>query len=332
MDFYTTFQTEFSTGIAETGANIVTLGGYGGIKSAYQEGRITATDVTSAGRAYAEGVFNTFTLGAGERAVGAYAEGQGTGGIALEAVKGGGETVLPINEARTLVDPTKNVWEKAEAVATGGTKIALLAAGGLAARNAAVRRASTKAGVVTEKTAATAEPSLAPAETVRAPRPVPRGRQGRASSSGPPSQGVANNIKGNVFENVLDSAARRQRQMPFFRSPRRGGMDFGVLDESTVILREAKFAKRLQYDDFSSITKNLESNVGEILKHLDDTPGISRADKRLIRTTLEDFLGGNAPSNLKIDVVTGKSPVGARLQQRIRENAGGLPVEFRRHP
>jgi hypothetical protein len=164
VDFYSTFQAEFSTGIVETGANIVTLGGYGGIKSAYQEGRITATDATSAGRAYAEGVFNTFTLGAGERAIGAYAEGKGAGGIGLEAVKGGGETILPINEAKTLADSEKNAWEKAEAVATGTAKVAGLLAGGLAAKRALAPRAT-----VATESAAGAEATMAPAEGVARP-------------------------------------------------------------------------------------------------------------------------------------------------------------------
>jgi hypothetical protein len=162
-DFYIAFQKEFSAGVGETAANIVTLGGYGGVKRAYNEGRITATDFGSAGRAYAEGVFNTLTLGAGERAVGAYAEGKGGGGIALEGLKGAGETVLPINEVKTLFDPTKSGWEKAEAIATGTAKIAGLAAGGLAAKNAITARLAGRAGIVAES-ATGAEASMVPAE------------------------------------------------------------------------------------------------------------------------------------------------------------------------
>ena len=93
------------------------------------------------------------TLGGGERAVEAYAEGKGAGGVALEAAKGVGETVLPINEIETLADPSKNAWEKAEAFATGTAKVAGLAAGGLAAKNAIAQRLADKPGIVTESAA-----------------------------------------------------------------------------------------------------------------------------------------------------------------------------------
>jgi len=190
---------------------------------------------------------------------------------------------------------------------------------------------------VTEGAVATTEGGLPAA------RPLPRAAGGSpALEPGPAAdagtlsrttnQGQANNIKGAVFENILESASRRQGEMPFFRSPRRGGMDFGLLDEGTVALREAKFANRLQYDDFTAITKNLKSNIREIVNSLEGNPNISRADKHLIRTTLEDFLQGNKPPNLKIDVVTGKSAVGSRLQDRLRQNVGGLPIDFRTFP
>ena len=168
------FGQEFGTRLGETGANIATLGGYGGVKRAYNEGRITDTDVTSAGRAYAEGVFNAITLGAGERSVGAYAEGKSAGGIAVEGVKGAGETVVPINEFKALADPTKSGWEKAEAIATATTKFASLAAGGLAAKNALAQRAAARAAVASES-AAGAEAALTPAEGALPPaRPLPR--------------------------------------------------------------------------------------------------------------------------------------------------------------
>ena len=174
LDFGVAFSGEFSVRTGETAANIATLGGYGGVKRAYAEGRVTSTDSFSGVKAYAEGVFNTITLGGGERAFGAYGEGKGAGGVALEAVKGVGDTVLPINEVKTLVDPSKNAWEKAEAIATGTTKVALLAAGGVAAKGALAQRAAGRAGVVTETTAAGADASLAPAEGALPPaRPLP---------------------------------------------------------------------------------------------------------------------------------------------------------------
>jgi hypothetical protein len=174
VDFGAAFSQEFSVRTGETAANIATLGGYGGVKKAYNEGRVTSTDFWSTGRAYAEGVYNTITLGGGERAVDAYAEGKGAGGIALEAAKGVGETVLPINEVKTLADPSKNAWEKAEAFAMGTAKVAGLAAGGLAAKSAIVQRLANKPGLVTESAAAGADASLAPAEGTVAPAaPLP---------------------------------------------------------------------------------------------------------------------------------------------------------------
>jgi RHS repeat-associated protein len=163
LDFGVAFQQEFSARAGETAANIATLGGYGGVKKAYNEGRVTATDFWSAGRAYAEGVYNTVTLGGGERAIAAYAEGKGAGGIALEATKGVGETLLPINEVETVASSKKNIWEKAEAVAVGVTKLAGLAAGGAAFKN----RLASKPGIVTEGTGA--EAAMAPTEGTLAP-------------------------------------------------------------------------------------------------------------------------------------------------------------------
>ena len=62
--------------------------------------------------------------------------------------------------------------------------------------------------------------------------------------TGKPSAGVMNNIKGRVFENVLENAARRKWKMPFFRATRTG-IDIGLLEDGSVVLTEAKFAKRL---------------------------------------------------------------------------------------
>ena len=193
VDFGAAFSQEFSVRTGETAASIATLGGYGGVKKAYNEGRVTSTDFWSTGRAYAEGVYNTVTLGGGERAVDAYAEGRGAGGIALEAAKGVGETVLPINEVKTLADPSKNAWEKAEAFAMGTAKVAGLAAGGLAAKNAIALRLANTPGLVTES-AAGAEAAMAPTEGAlpaadplsskavsasRASTPVPAGEIGQ---------------------------------------------------------------------------------------------------------------------------------------------------------
>ena len=82
------------------------------MKKAYAEGRIAATDSMSGVKAYAEGVFNTITLGGGERAVDAYAEGQGAGGIATEAALGIRDTVLPVNEVKTLFDPARTLGRR----------------------------------------------------------------------------------------------------------------------------------------------------------------------------------------------------------------------------
>jgi len=202
LDFGSTFAQEFSVRTGETAANVLTVGGYGGVKRAYAEGRITATDSFSGVKAYAEGMFNTFTLGAGERAVGAYAEGKGAGGIALEATKGVGETLLPINEVKTLVDPDKNVWEKAEAIATGTAKVAGLAAGGLATKNAIVQRLANKPGLVTESAAAGADASLAPAEGTVAPA-APLPKAGGASAS-PTTAGGGTVPSGGRFPTLQD--------------------------------------------------------------------------------------------------------------------------------
>jgi hypothetical protein len=140
--------------------------------------------------------------------------------------------------------------------------------------------------------------------------------------------GVTNNIKGSVFENVSESAARRAGQFPFFRAQRRGGMDLALLDDGTVILRETKFANRLQYDDFTAITTNLRTNIAEIRAELATAEGLTRAEKELITRTLDDALAGRPPANLKIQVQTGKASVGPRLQTRLQRNTEGIPVEF----
>ncbi|MGH9459690.1 MAG: hypothetical protein ACRD1X_00605, partial [Vicinamibacteria bacterium] len=149
---------------------------------------------------------------------------------------------------------------------------------------------------------------------------------------GGPSPGVANNVKGNVFENVIDSASRRKGALPFFRAARRGGIDAGLLEDGSVVLTEAKFANRLQFDDFTAITKNLKGNAREVLESLPSNKDLPRAQKQQIRETLEKFLAGETPSNLRVRVVTGKIPVGPRLQNKLRKNVEGLPVDFEQIP
>jgi RHS repeat-associated protein len=203
------FGQEFGTRLGETGANIATLGGYGGIKRGFEEGRITGTAFGSAGRAYAEGVFNTITLGGGERSIGAYAEGKGAGGMAVEGLKGAGETVLPINEIKALADPTKSEWEKAEAIATATTKVASVAAAGVAAKSALAQRAATRAGVVTESTAAGAEASVAPAEGALAPpKPLPRVAGGSQAVDAAETAAQAA-VHERVLANLAESRAAR---------------------------------------------------------------------------------------------------------------------------
>jgi RHS repeat-associated protein len=166
---------------------------------------------------------------------------------------------------------------------------------------------------------------------------VKEGADGEAATPTPPSEprgperlssGVANNIKGAVFENVSESASRRSGQFPFYRTNRRGGMDLALLEDGSVILREAKFANKLQYDDFSAITTNLRTNMAEIQAELSKAEGLTRDQRRMIDQTLGGALAGEIPDNLRIQVQTGKSPVGPRLKTRIRENTGGIPVEF----
>jgi hypothetical protein len=143
VNFGVEYHKEFGKGLAETGANIVTLGGYGGAVAEHQAGGVAV-------EGYAKGVLNTLTLGMAEGAVGAYAEGEGAGGMALGAGAGLGKTVLPIDEVQTIADPTKSGWEKAQAAAVATTKVAGLAAGGVAAKGALTRRAASRTTLTTE--------------------------------------------------------------------------------------------------------------------------------------------------------------------------------------
>ena len=116
----------FRQGVArrslDLGLNVGTMGGWAEIQAGIESG--TVTDRTSAVRAAAVGVFKTITLGGGEAAVDAYAEGQGLGGISAAAAGGVGRTVLPIEEAGIMLDPNRSGWEK---VAAGGSTAIKLA-------------------------------------------------------------------------------------------------------------------------------------------------------------------------------------------------------------
>ncbi len=140
------------------------------------------------------------------------------------------------------------------------------------------------------------------------------------------SQGVLNNVHGEVFENVANSRLSRTSRTPFFKSTRRGGFDDVTLEGGRVIINEEKFVRRLQYDDFTSITTNLRANMQEVLGALKGNTMLSRAEKSLVRQTLNDFLNGSVPENLSIRILYGKAAPGSRLLTRIA-NAAGIPVE-----
>ena len=164
---------------------------------------------------------------AGERAAGAYAEGKGAGGVALEAAKGAGETVLPINEIGTVADSDKNTWEKAEAVATGTAKVAGLAAGGLAAKSAIAQRACRKAGIVTES-ATGAEAAMAPAEGALPPA-APAARRAYAVGERLPDGRIAGEGPGAALKNgpEFSSSATTPKDLrrPYIRKPVRADVE-----------------------------------------------------------------------------------------------------------
>ena len=89
-----------------------------------------------------------------------------------------------------------------------------------------------------------------------------------------------------------------------------------------------KFSNNIQFDDFTAITTNLRSNIGEVVLGLPNQPGLSRTEKQLIGETLTSYLEGGNPSNLMIRIHEGKYHVGPRLEGRLRQSVGGLPVEF----
>jgi hypothetical protein len=119
-------------------------------------------------------------------------------------------------------------------------------------------------------------------------------------------------------------------RFPFFRAVRRGGVDLATLEKGEVVLNETKFANHLQFDDFTSITENMRSNIEEVLASVRDNEDLARADKAIIEETLQNYLKGGKPANLKVRVVTGKSAVGPRLQKKLQKSTD-LPVEFVEH-
>ncbi len=64
----------------------------------------------------------------------------------------------------------------------------------------------------------------------------------------------------------------------------------------------------------------------EVLGALKGNTMLSRAEKSLVRQTLNDFLNGSVPENLSIRILYGKAAPGSRLLTRIA-NAAGIPVE-----
>lgn len=136
-----------------------------------------------------------------------------------------------------------------------------------------------------------------------------------------------NNTKGAAFENLAVSKMSRNGEQAIFRPIRRGGIDIVSIRNGDVILNEAKFANKLQYDDFTAITRNLSSNAQEVLDNLKGNTTLTRQEKTMVRQTLGNFLSGNTPANLRIRVITGKSPVGRRLQNRLNRESP-IPIDF----
>jgi RHS repeat-associated protein len=311
------FGQEFGTRLGETGANIATLGGYGGIKRGFDEGRITGTDFGSAGRAYAEGVFNTITLGGSERAVAAYTEGKGAGGVAVEGVKGATETILPISEIKALTDPSKSGWEKAEAIATAGTKVASLAAGGLAARNALAQRAGTHAAVATES-AAGAEAALTPTEGALPPvRPLPRvagGSQAADVAQTAEQAAVRQRVLANIQENRAARSASQFGEYERFDRPfqQAGAVDVSTARNQTVFWSGGK-VNRATAEAFAKSTGKLtlEMTPGgsffDRLKLFEAGSPLTRSQARAIWQRLSERYASTASGTASV-FTTGSSP------------------------
>ena len=88
------------------------------------------------------------------------------------------------------------------------------------------------------------------------------------------------------------------------------------------MLNEEKFSRRLQFDDFSAVTRNLRDNVQEVLDSLRHRTTLSRSDKDLVRSALNGFLIGTDSARVQIRVVYGKKGPGVRLLERFRSETG----------
>ncbi len=140
------------------------------------------------------------------------------------------------------------------------------------------------------------------------------------------SRGQLNNVEGEVFENTSRSRLSRNRGNPFFDSGRRGGFDDVTLEHGRVVIIEEKFARKLQYDDFESVTTNLRSNMQEVLDSLPGNTQLSRSEKALIHQTLSGYLENGVSDNLSLRVITGRASVGSAIQSKIASSTG-LAVE-----
>jgi len=120
--FRTKTVADIGGGAATTSANVLTVGGFGGVQRGTEEGRVT--DLSSAARAFVEGNFTA--IPGAEAALNAVTEGQGAGG----ALKAAAKDILAINEFGTVTDPTKSYGERAKAAFVGAIKVGTLILGG----------------------------------------------------------------------------------------------------------------------------------------------------------------------------------------------------------
>jgi RHS repeat-associated protein len=95
------FQLGVTKDVAEMGLNLVTVGGYGGVKQAYQEGKLDRGGLSGLD-AYAGGVASFFTLGWYGTAMSAYEQG-GTTGDATKAWAGNVSGYTDVAEGGTLL-------------------------------------------------------------------------------------------------------------------------------------------------------------------------------------------------------------------------------------
>lgn len=125
------------------------------------------------------------------------------------------------------------------------------------------------------------------------------------------SRGQKNNVVGTAFENPIDSRIRRSGRVPIYRaSPGTGGFDVvSVGKNGDIVIHEAKFANKVQYDDFTAITTNLKDNIQATLDELSSVQNLTRAEKKLVQQSLQNALSGNT-SNVKIEVISGKRDLG----------------------